>query len=64
MVPYETCDVEAWSVVQVIVAKLAVKPDAVTSVMTGEGFGAVPVVVKLESGDVEETPEEFVETTE
>jgi hypothetical protein len=41
VVPYATCELEAWSVVHVMVAVVEVTPVAVTAVMTGGGVAEV-----------------------
>jgi hypothetical protein len=48
VVPYFTCELEGWSVVQVIVADVAVMPMAVTPLITGTGTG----VEKMKLADV------------
>ena len=57
MVPYSTCDVEAWSVVQVMVTEVVVIAEAVTDDITGDGAA----VVKVRFAEVVVTPREFVE---
>jgi hypothetical protein len=56
LVPNATCELEAWSVVHVIVAEEVVKLFAATAVMTGIDGGVVKV--KLAEVDV---PAESVE---
>ncbi len=59
VVPYSTCDVDAWSVVQVMMAEVDVILDVVTDVITG----AEPAEVeKLKLVDVD-VPAEFPERT-
>ena len=45
VVPYETCELEAWSVVHVIVAEVVVTPLAATALITGAGAAVVNVKV-------------------
>ena len=52
---------EAWLVVQVMVADVDVMFVAVTAV---NNMGATPVVVKVKSPELVVTPDEFAETTE
>ena len=54
--PYETRVLEVWSVVQVIVADVAVIAEAVTAVMTGP-----PTVANVKFADVVEVPAPFAE---
>ena len=61
VVPNSTCEVEAWSVVQVIVAEVPVIPEAVTDEITGGPTAADVVNVKL--ADVATVPEELAEST-
>ena len=53
---YETRDDEVWSVVQLIVADVAVIAEAVTAVMTGP-----PKVANVKLADVVEVPAPFAE---
>jgi hypothetical protein len=59
VVPYDTCELEAWSVVQVIVAEAGVIPVAVTAVITGAGVE----VVNVKFADDAIVPESFVDRT-
>ena len=60
VVPYATCELEAWSVIQVIVAVVEVIPVAVTAPMTGGGPPAR--VVKVEFADAAAFPEPSVDS--
>jgi hypothetical protein len=55
VVPYATCELEAWSVVHVIVAVVEVIPVAVTALITGGGPPAS--VAKVAFGDAAAFPE-------
>jgi hypothetical protein len=44
VVPYETCELEAWSVVHVIVAVVELMPVDVTAEITGAGAAGVAKV--------------------
>lgn len=44
-VPYSTCELEAWSVVQTIVAEVVVMPLVPTLLITGGGGAALLAVV-------------------
>ena len=57
MVPYSTCVVDAWSVVQVIVAEVAVIIVADTEEITG----ATACVVKMKLADVVVSADELVD---
>ena len=59
--PNSTCDVEAWSVLQVITAEVPVMADIDTPVIEGGATGIVVVSVKL--ADVATVPPEFAEST-
>lgn len=59
--PYFTCELEAWSVVQVMVTELEVIAPAVTAEMTGGG-GADPAVENVKLAEVVEPPVLLVET--
>lgn len=59
VVPKETCVVAVWSVVQVMVADVAVMPEAVTEVITGAGGGAA--VAKVKFDEVVDVPALFAE---
>jgi hypothetical protein len=61
VVPYATCELEAWSVVHVIVAAVELIPVAVTPEMTGGGSGVL--VVKVKFADVAVVPYPFVDRT-
>jgi len=57
VVPYSTCELEAWSVVQVIVADVAVTPLEATALITGraadvENVKFAEVAVPAESVDI------------
>jgi len=57
VVPYFTCELEAWSVVQVIVAEVVVTPLEVTALITGrvaevENVKFAEVAVPAESADI------------
>ena len=58
MVPYSTCDVEAWSVVQVIVAEVEVIAVEVTEVITGADSAGV---AKVKFDEVARAPAEFAD---
>lgn len=60
VVPYSTCELDAWSVVQVMVAPFDVMFVAVTAVMTG---GDVDAVVNVKFVDVTSVPPEFIDIT-
>jgi hypothetical protein len=60
VVPYSTCEVDAWSVVQVIVAVLDVMPVALTALITGAGAA---VVANVKFPDVTSVPPELVDST-
>jgi hypothetical protein len=60
VVPYETCELEGWSVVQVIVAVVEVIPVVVTALMTGGGPPAR--VAKVELADAAAFPEASVDS--
>ena len=61
VVPNSTCEVEAWSVFQLIVAEVLVIPEAVTDEITGGPTVADVVNVKL--ADVPTEAEELAEST-
>ena len=50
--PYSTCEVEGWSVVQVMVAEVAVMLVEITALITGSETG----VAKVKLADVAEPP--------
>ncbi len=60
VVPYATCELDAWSVVHVIVAVVEVIPVAVTALMTGGGPPAR--VAKVELADAATFPEASVDS--
>ena len=62
MVPYSTCDVEAWSVFQVIVAEVEVIAVAVTDEITGGTATTLTEVVKVKLADVVVVPNELVDS--
>jgi hypothetical protein len=61
VVPHATCELEAWSVVHVMVAVVEVTPVAVTAVMTGGGDAVL--VVKMKFADMAVVPYPFVDKT-
>jgi len=57
VVPYSTCELESWSVVQLMVADVAVTPLEVTPLITGAGIPVervkfADVAVPAESVDI------------
>jgi hypothetical protein len=60
VVPYETCELEGWSVVHVIVAVVEVIPVAVTPLITGGGPPAR--VAKVEFADAAAFPEGSIDS--
>jgi hypothetical protein len=60
VVPYETCELDAWSVVHVIVAVVALMPVAVTAEMTRAEATEVAKVLLL---DVAPAPPPLVDNT-
>ena len=58
MVPYSTCEVDGWSVVQVMVAVVAVTPLEATLLIAGAATG----VMKIKFADAT-VPAEFADRT-
>jgi hypothetical protein len=59
VVPKNTCEVDGWSVVQLMVAVVVVDPETTTPEITG----ATAVVTKVELADVLDAVEPFTEVT-